>query len=627
MRGHLKEVLSILIGGGLLAVVLVFVAAKLRDTAQQGRPRRVVVSGEKVIEVPDGGDFQRALDQAKCGETIVLAAGATYKKSTPFVMPYKGKCTGTDADYITITTSNAAGLPSSGVRLDPKASERALARLVSTSDQSILTTAPLAHHYKFVGIEFTSDGSKFIHSLISIGSETTYYQREQTSNFVFDRCFVHPPEISASNLANPSKYRLVERGIQANVKEFWLINSYVAGFTGYDAQNGTLASMGVFMDVGPGPFHVINNYIEAWYSNIFLGGSDAPAIPEHTATVAPGATIGQATLSSVEGLSVGDLIAFQLAEPPNGIGLVTSMNGTTIKFMPQMATYQKFPSAPVSPGRAQWKGGVLHDVEIKGNTLHKRPEWDSYSQPKNWIEFKAGRGIVVEGNLMTSGTPTNITITVRNQNGSSPWIEITDLIFRYNKLVNFKNPGFGIQLKDNEKVTGESGGLVIEHNLLVGSTAGNSSFFLTNAGYRVTFRHNTVFNSGSIAAGDTIPTRNLVMTDNILHSGEYGMACFIGGGDSKACWPDLAMTGNVIVDNRVEQKSNGPLQKFYPAGNTFLETDAEIGFVDAAAGDYRLAARSRLKRRNGSSADPGADVDGLMKAIGASGNAVGGPQK
>lgn len=615
MRGHLKEVLSIIIGCGLIAALLIFAAARLRET-QQGRPRRVVKGGEKVIEVPAGGDFQGALDQAHCGETIVLAAGATYKKSTPFVMPYKGKCTGTDADYITITTSDVAGIPSAGSRLDPAAAERAMARLVSTSDQSILTTAPLAHHYKFSGIEFTSDGSKFIHSLINLGAETTYDQREQTSHFVFDRCFVHPPEISASSLANPSKYRLVERGIQANVKEFWLINSYVAGFTGYDAQNSILASMGVFMDVGPGPFHVVNNYIEAWYSNVFLGGSDAPALPEHTATVEPGATIGQATLSNVEGLGAGDLIAFQLAPRSYGVGRVTSIIGKTVTFTPELARDQKFAGAPLSPGRAQWKGGVLHDVEIRGNTLHKRPEWHPYSEPKNWIEFKAGRGIVVEGNLMTSGTPTNITITVRNQNGSSPWIEITDLVFRYNKLVNFKNPGFGIQMKDNEKVTGESGGLLIEHNLLVGSTAGNSSFFLTNAGYRVTFRHNTVFNVGSIAAGDGFPTRSLVLTDNILHSGEYGMSCFIGNGNVKTCWPDLTMTGNVIVDNRVEQKSNGPLQRFFPAGNVFLESDDDIGFVDAKAGDYRLAPRSRLKRKSDDGGDPGVDIDGLMKAIG-----------
>jgi hypothetical protein len=623
-RKHSRKVLLLIATSALLVASLVFAFAQIRrNQPEQTRPRRVEIQGAKVIEVPAGADLQVALDQARCGETIMLSAGANYRRSTSFMLPYKGKCTGTDADYITITTSGAAGLPAAGSRLDPAASKDALARLTSTSDQSILIAAALAHHYKFIGIEFTSDGSKFIHSLISLGADTTYAEREQTSNFVFDRCFVHPPEISATNLASPSKYRQVERGIQANVKEFWLINSYVAGFTGYDAQNGILASMGVFMDSGPGPFHVVNNYIEAWYSNVFLGGSDAPGIPEHTATVGPGATIGQATLSSVEGLNVGDLIAFELAERPNGVARVTVISGKTVSFTPETARDQKFQSAPVSPGRAQWRGEVLHDVEIRRNTLHKRPEWDSYSQPKNWIEFKAGRHIVVEGNLMTSGTPTNITITVRNQNGSSPWIEIRDLVFRYNKLVNFKDPGFGIQLKDNEKVTGDSGGLLIEHNLMIGSTAADSRFFLTHGGFNVTFQHNTVLNRGSLAVGDTLPTTNLVVKDNIMRNGEYGTICYVGNGKMESCWPALKMTGNVIVDNRVTQKNNGPLQNSYPPGNIFVDTDSQIGFIDLANGDLRLDSRSKLKGRSGNGSDPGVDMGALMAAIGGPEKAAG----
>src|SRR5215510_10694900 len=122
MRGHFKEVISVIIGASLLIGGVILAVSKFRQH-QQGRPRRVVMNGANVIEVPAGGDFQSALDQAKCGETIVLTAGATYKKSTPFMLPYKGKCSGTDADYITITTSAAAGLPGAGMRLDPAASE------------------------------------------------------------------------------------------------------------------------------------------------------------------------------------------------------------------------------------------------------------------------------------------------------------------------------------------------------------------------------------------------------------------------------------------------------------------------------------------------------------------------
>jgi hypothetical protein len=501
-----------------------------------------------------------------------------------------------------------------GERLDPAASKTILSRIVSTSDQPVLVTTPRAHHYKFIGIEFSGDGSKVVHSLISLSAET-YEEREQTGSFVFDRCFVHPAEINANSLSSPSKYRTVERGIQANVKDFWLINSYVAGFTGYNPDGSILVSMGVFMDVGPGPFHVINNYIEAWYSNVFLGGADAPAIPAHTATVAPGATIGSATLSTVEGLKVGDLMAFELSQPPYGIARVTNIDGRSITFVPETARDQPFPTAPLSPGKAQWQGDVLHDVEIKHNTLTKRPEWDSYSQPKNWVEIKAGRRVVIEGNLMTSGTPTNIAITVRNQNGSSPWIEINDLVFRYNKLVNFKDPAFGIQLKDNEKVTGESGNVLIEQNLLVGSTAPNSRFFLTHGGFGITFQNNTVLNRGSAAVGDAVPTRNLVIRNNIFGNGEYGLTCTIGDGRKENCWPGLQLKRNIIVDSRVEQKNSGPLERLYPPGNIFRDSPEQIGFVDLMAGNYRVGSRSPAKGAGTDGKDIGVDMDLLNAAL------------
>src|SRR5262245_26728167 len=82
------------------------------------------------VTVPTGSDpvangvaFQTALNNAQCGDTIVLQAGATYQgppmADQAFLLPYKGTCTGTDADFITIQTSNLAGLSANGVRIDP----------------------------------------------------------------------------------------------------------------------------------------------------------------------------------------------------------------------------------------------------------------------------------------------------------------------------------------------------------------------------------------------------------------------------------------------------------------------------------------------------------------------------
>ena len=372
------------------------------------------------------------------------------------------------------------------------------------------------------------------------------------------------------------------------------------------------------MDGGPGPLHVVNNYLEAWYSSVFLGGADAPPLPEHTATVSSAGTIGTATLSTVLDLAIGDLVAFKLSDPPAGqtqpiwgVGRVTGIKGNTINYMPLTAQYQSFQIPPMSPGEARWNGDVLHDVEIRGNTIVKRPEWDGYSQPKNWIEVKAGRRITIEGNLMTSGTPTNMTFTVRNQNGSSPWIEISGLTFRYNKLVNFKNPGFGIQLQDNEKVTGQSGNLVIENNLMTASST-DSRAFLTIGGHDVVFSHNTILNAWSLGDGGGLPTQNLTLIDNIVNNGEYGLSCFIGNGARSTCWPGLLIQSSVIVDNQ----SVGGLSSIYPSGNFFPTSGPAVGWVDPASDNYSLSASSPYKGKASDGTDPGVDMNGLLAALG-----------
>src|SRR5215510_10364010 len=112
-RAHYKKLLvvaAILIAGSL---------ALLFGQRLGQRPRRTTAQGGKLINVPAGADFQAALNKAEFGDTIVLQAGATYQTKSGFTLPYKGPGTGTDADYITIQTSNIAGIAAANERLDP----------------------------------------------------------------------------------------------------------------------------------------------------------------------------------------------------------------------------------------------------------------------------------------------------------------------------------------------------------------------------------------------------------------------------------------------------------------------------------------------------------------------------
>src|SRR6185503_11278824 len=97
LRFHYKKlfVVTIVLVG---SIALVF-GEYLRES-QRARPRRVSAEGKTVINVPSGSDLQASLNNAQCGDTIVLQAGAIYNGN--FVLKNKGPC----RSWITIQTSN-----------------------------------------------------------------------------------------------------------------------------------------------------------------------------------------------------------------------------------------------------------------------------------------------------------------------------------------------------------------------------------------------------------------------------------------------------------------------------------------------------------------------------------------
>src|SRR5262249_26114469 len=104
--------------------------------------------------VAAGGDLQAALDAAQPGDVIALQAGATFLGN--FVLPVKA-----GSDYITIRSSAAdSALPGANVRISP-AFSALLARIQSPNSASALTTAPGAHHYRLMFLEFGPNAGGF----------------------------------------------------------------------------------------------------------------------------------------------------------------------------------------------------------------------------------------------------------------------------------------------------------------------------------------------------------------------------------------------------------------------------------------------------------------------------------
>src|SRR5919112_2422583 len=103
------------------------------------------------VAVPAGSDLQQAINAARPGDTLMLAAGATYTGN--FVRPQKE-----GAVYITIRTGgDDPALPRAGQRVVPAQAER-LAKLKSPNAEPALRTAAGAHHWRIQLIDFPPTG-------------------------------------------------------------------------------------------------------------------------------------------------------------------------------------------------------------------------------------------------------------------------------------------------------------------------------------------------------------------------------------------------------------------------------------------------------------------------------------
>jgi len=259
--GHSK-VIFLLIGAGLaLAFCLTLVLAqRIRDASRQVRPRSISPNSREIV-LGAGGNLQEAIKLAKFGDTIILEAGATYLG--PVILPNKGPGSGTDADYITIRTANLSEIAKDGERIKPAVHSRFMPKIVSPSQSVAVGTEPQAHHYRFVGVEFAPSASaNYVFNLIDLGASDYSSYSSFPHHLVFDRCYVHSTGLNKAR-----------RGFALNSGEASIINSHISGFAGAGDETQAISSWN-----GPGPFHIINNFLEAGSELILIGGSD-PSIP------------------------------------------------------------------------------------------------------------------------------------------------------------------------------------------------------------------------------------------------------------------------------------------------------------------------------------------------------------
>jgi hypothetical protein len=217
-------------------------------------------AGGQIITVAAGGSFQNALNTANPGDVIELAAGATF--SGNFTLPNKGS----GSSWIIIRPSNWSSLPAAGARMTPTiAAAQSLPKITSPNTAPAIQPNASANHYRFIGLEVTTAISGN-YGLISTDAAGGQYQMSQVPHdLVFDRMYVH----GQAGLT-------LRRCFALNSASTAVIDSDVR-----ECHDPGQDSQAIAVWNGPGPFKIVNNYLEAATENVMFGGAD-PSIPNLT---------------------------------------------------------------------------------------------------------------------------------------------------------------------------------------------------------------------------------------------------------------------------------------------------------------------------------------------------------
>jgi hypothetical protein len=252
---------------------------------------------------------------------------------------------------------------------------------------------------------------------------------------------------------------------------------------------------------------------------------------------------------------------------------------------------------------------VPTDCIVRDNHLNKPVEW----REKDWVvknlfEIKNGRRIKVENNLMTNNWAMAqdgmaILFTTRADNGTATVIE--DIEFVGNIV---RGSGGGINMLGNEGSGGHR--LTIRNNIfedIDGEEWGSAGHFMKSTEWNgLVIENNTILQNGNIFNAYGKPVRGFVFRNNIVFENEYGIK-----GDNMGSGQEVidklfsrgSVSHNVIV---------GGKPALYREPNYFVDSLAEIGFVDSAKGDFRLRPSSRFISGGYRGAKVGADVDPAM---------------
>jgi hypothetical protein len=536
-----------------------------------------------VITVAAGGDLQSALNNAVCGDTIELQAGATF--SGQFVVPAKN-C---DINHWIIIRTSApdSALPAEGQRATPcyagfaslkgrpkyscPKAKNVMANVeMATAGNGPLQIANGADYYRFVGLEITRPAG-------TPGPAVLIAGRGTADHIVFDRLWLH----GAAQDETSSGINL-DGMTNAAIVDSYFSDFHCIALTGSCIDAHAIA--GGVSDTQDGPFKIQDNFLEASGEAILFGG-------------------GPATMTPAD---------------------IEILNNHFWKPWQWMKGNKNFVGGPdgnpfIVKNHLELKNAVR--VLIDGNLMENC--WGGFSQ--------------------TGGA---ILLTPKNQASGGgavcPHCKVTDITIRY---VRISHGGNGIQMATTQSTkAGAAPALagkrfsihdVVIDDLSTKYLGGGGVFEIMNTWPKnalntVTINHVTAFPysaSHIILTGnlsENQPMFGLVFTNNLMITGQSPVLN-TGGGPTSCAYTDVPVTtivncfttytfaNNVLVASPAKD----PPSK-WPADNMFPETVDDVEFVafkNGNGGNYELQSTSPYKNLGTDGKDPGADIVAINSAL------------
>jgi uncharacterized protein YjdB len=272
---------------------------------------------------------------------------------------------------------------------------------------------------------------------------------------------------------------------------------------------------------------------------------------------------------------------------------------------------------------------IPSDMEIRRNHITKQLSWKGTWLMKNLVEFKIGRRLLIDGNVLENNPVaaqdgSAFVLWSVNQNGACSWC-VTEHVTIRNNIVRNSAAGFQLTDKLTENASPKMNNLTIRNNVFIGvanpAVAGNGRIWLMQRQIAfMTIENNTAFSPSAspFVWGVEGGTANMKIRNNLTGGAGAGLSTPFGNGSLGWAWAADPTTsvflGNVVV---VADLPPSPPGNFYPAtlAAVGLAGGATAAFsVSATLSDLKLSPTSTFKGKGTDGKDPGADLDLIATA-------------